>query len=150
VVVGGDVFPAGVDPEVVLPDDVVDLPEPGLAQGMEDLIEICVARDDVDRAPRPEDAFGFLYPVPEDLPVFDRRDLDIPPDDETLVPVVVPVQPVAVDAVGGVGDDQVDRIVRDMLPCPDDAIAVVKDVAVYFHRPHDPLLRHPSRLYGGV
>lgn len=98
---GRDVLPARIDAEVVAPYDVVDLAKVRLAQGMEDVVEVGVARDDVDRPAWPQYPLGLPDPCEAELSVAVSGNLDVPVEDEPLVPVVVLVQPVAVDAVGG-------------------------------------------------
>ena len=131
VVMRGDVLSFGVYPEVVLPDDVIEFFELGFTQRFEDREEVGIARNDIDAAARFEDALGLLDPFTAEIVVFVRGDLDVPVDDEIFFAVVVLMELVAVDTVGRIGDDEVDRFFVEMLLAACNAILVVKDVLVF-------------------
>lgn len=108
VVMRGDVLVFRVHSEVILPNDVVELFQLGISERLQYGKEVGVARDDVNAATRFEDTLSLPDPITAELIIFLCRNLDIAIDDEILLAVVVLMQLIAADAIGRIGDDQVD------------------------------------------
>lgn len=126
---GTDELAPGVNTEIVFPDQVVDFDQIRLVQRVQDLVEVGVAGDNVDLSARPEYPGSFADPVPRKFLVALRRHIDVTIQDIIFVAVVMLVHIAAVDAVGGIRDDEVYAAAGDEITATDDAIAPEVSVA---------------------
>jgi len=144
VVMGGDIFLLSENAEVVFPDQMVDLQEGGAGQSIEDVGQVGIPRDHIEGPPGAENPLGLTDPFEAEPRIILDWDLDVPIDDEFFFAVVVPVKGVSSDSIGGIGDDQIDRIVRDVPLGSLDAILVEKEILERGIAPHQLLPNVPG------
>jgi hypothetical protein len=108
-------------------------------QRVEDIAQIGPAGDEIETSSRPQDALRFLNPGEGEFLVALAGNFDVAIHYQVFVPVVMPVQLIALDAIGRVGDDQVDASIGKIGPGGGHAIPFAPIPAGFrkHHRPRD-------------